>query len=565
MTPPPLLPAHPPHPPHPYPAPLCLICHNSITTDYLALVGALACKVCGGMTHSQCTTTVPDWCESCQTATMGSVGGIYDGGLGGIQSGIQGSELQTELQTGEDLLDGLEEGLSDDEFGITVQGSQHLYPPGATVYLPTYVPNSLTPYPGEPLSSPLPAKRTRKPYTKKQPPYPNPNSRKGPHPHVAVSASSSTSLGRWTDEEQRQFLEGLNMHGKAWKVVARCIPTRSIVQVRSHAQKYFQMLEKPEKFGHTPSGRKRKVGRGGEDEGRGTHIGESAAAWSMPPPHILRGQAAAQEAIEEAQTEANLAAKKLKQRVYSARHKTAQKAAQAKAAAEQKQRTALETNTPYYPTTSTGITTTAVTGGLTPNAAPHGVALAVAHAVAQSKEAGGVHTDMVHEGATRAAAPVLPPSALRSRLTPKPTQPAVAVNDAAAEWHYCPKSGCSVRAKLPWMISRHVESAHAGAAVPNGVVVKPSIEIKPPIASPKKVPEYVKPKYVKPATVKLKCVYCDFVTEGIRGAKTDPYKVCRAAIEMHVETKHAFQSKVEEYRKNAQANKGMASTSSDVI
>jgi SHAQKYF class myb-like DNA-binding protein len=45
--------------------------------------------------------------------------------------------------------------------------------------------------------------------------------------------------GRWTNEEHRLFLEGLDIYGKEWKRVAMNVGTRSVMQTRTHAQKYF--------------------------------------------------------------------------------------------------------------------------------------------------------------------------------------------------------------------------------------------------------------------------------------------------------------------------------------
>ncbi len=59
-------------------------------------------------------------------------------------------------------------------------------------------------------------------------------------------------LGRWTDEEHAQFLDGLRQHGHDWKLLAKnFVQTRTAIQVRSHAQKYFQQnLKKAEAEGH---------------------------------------------------------------------------------------------------------------------------------------------------------------------------------------------------------------------------------------------------------------------------------------------------------------------------
>lgn len=52
------------------------------------------------------------------------------------------------------------------------------------------------------------------------------------------------SLGRWTEEEHALFLEGLKRYGKVWKKIAEMMQTRTVVQVRTHAQKYFLKLKK---------------------------------------------------------------------------------------------------------------------------------------------------------------------------------------------------------------------------------------------------------------------------------------------------------------------------------
>ena len=52
------------------------------------------------------------------------------------------------------------------------------------------------------------------------------------------------NAGRWTNEEHDRFLRGLDLYGKKWTKVAEVVGSRSTVQVRSHAQKYFQKMVK---------------------------------------------------------------------------------------------------------------------------------------------------------------------------------------------------------------------------------------------------------------------------------------------------------------------------------
>jgi len=84
---------------------------------------------------------------------------------------------------------------------------------------------------------------------------------------TAATAQSSTqgsqgeNTGRWTAEEHRLFLQGLEQHGKGWKKIASLIKSRTVVQIRTHAQKYFQKLAKARQNGE--EGDVAMEGRGG--------------------------------------------------------------------------------------------------------------------------------------------------------------------------------------------------------------------------------------------------------------------------------------------------------------
>jgi SHAQKYF class myb-like DNA-binding protein len=69
------------------------------------------------------------------------------------------------------------------------------------------------------------------------------------------------NTGRWTAEEHRLFLQGLELHGKGWKKIASLIKSRTVVQIRTHAQKYFQKLAKARQNGE--EGDIAMEGRGG--------------------------------------------------------------------------------------------------------------------------------------------------------------------------------------------------------------------------------------------------------------------------------------------------------------
>ena len=68
---------------------------------------------------------------------------------------------------------------------------------------------------------------------------------------MTLSSSSSFSeekqselhSGRWSEQENKMFLEGVLIHGSNWKRIQSDMKTRTSMQIRSHAQKIFKKIK----------------------------------------------------------------------------------------------------------------------------------------------------------------------------------------------------------------------------------------------------------------------------------------------------------------------------------
>jgi SHAQKYF class myb-like DNA-binding protein len=58
--------------------------------------------------------------------------------------------------------------------------------------------------------------------------------------HNKAPPPKNLKVGRWSKAEHQKFLEGMECFPKQWKRIAELIGTRTVLQVRTHAQKFFQ-------------------------------------------------------------------------------------------------------------------------------------------------------------------------------------------------------------------------------------------------------------------------------------------------------------------------------------
>ncbi|KAF8412194.1 hypothetical protein HHK36_000154 [Tetracentron sinense] len=95
---------------------------------------------------------------------------------------------------------------------------------------------SLATAPATSASSDDPSKKTRKPYT------------------ITKSRES------WTEQEHDKFLEALQLFDRDWKKIEAFVGSKTVIQIRSHAQKYFLKVQKSGTSEHVPPPRpKRKA------------------------------------------------------------------------------------------------------------------------------------------------------------------------------------------------------------------------------------------------------------------------------------------------------------------
>ncbi|XP_017416021.1 protein REVEILLE 6 isoform X1 [Vigna umbellata] len=68
------------------------------------------------------------------------------------------------------------------------------------------------------------------------------------------------SRENWTDHEHDKFLEALHLFDRDWKKIEAFVGSKTVIQIRSHAQKYFMKVQKNGTSEHVPPPRpKRKA------------------------------------------------------------------------------------------------------------------------------------------------------------------------------------------------------------------------------------------------------------------------------------------------------------------
>ncbi|XP_049385285.1 protein REVEILLE 1 [Solanum stenotomum] len=72
-------------------------------------------------------------------------------------------------------------------------------------------------------------------------------------PKIRKPYTISKQRERWSEEEHKKFLEALKLHGRAWRRIEEHVGTKTAVQIRSHAQKFFSKVVRESSNGDASS------------------------------------------------------------------------------------------------------------------------------------------------------------------------------------------------------------------------------------------------------------------------------------------------------------------------
>ncbi|XP_074272881.1 protein REVEILLE 5-like [Silene latifolia] len=91
----------------------------------------------------------------------------------------------------------------------------------------------------------------------------------------------------WSDEEHDKFLEAIHLFDRDWKKIEAFVGTKTVIQIRSHAQKYFLKVQKTGSNEHVPPPRpKRKAAHPYPQKASKTAPVSNQATWQYQSPPV---------------------------------------------------------------------------------------------------------------------------------------------------------------------------------------------------------------------------------------------------------------------------------------
>ncbi|KAL9141977.1 hypothetical protein ABFS82_14G139400 [Erythranthe guttata] len=79
-----------------------------------------------------------------------------------------------------------------------------------------------------------------------------------PNKKIRKPYTITKSRESWSDQEHDKFLEALHLFDRDWKKIEEFVGSKTVIQIRSHAQKYFLKVQKNGTTEHVPPPRPKR-------------------------------------------------------------------------------------------------------------------------------------------------------------------------------------------------------------------------------------------------------------------------------------------------------------------
>ncbi|KAM7267119.1 hypothetical protein ACFE04_009285 [Oxalis oulophora] len=111
-----------------------------------------------------------------------------------------------------------------------------------------------------------------------------------PNKKIRKPYTISKSRESWTEPEHDKFLEALHLFDRDWKKIEAFVGSKTVIQIRSHAQKYFLKVQKSGTNEHLPPPRpKRKASHPYPQKATTTGLSQGTGSFQPTPPLVEPG------------------------------------------------------------------------------------------------------------------------------------------------------------------------------------------------------------------------------------------------------------------------------------
>ncbi|KAM0898575.1 hypothetical protein ACQ4PT_021843 [Festuca glaucescens] len=113
-------------------------------------------------------------------------------------------------------------------------------------------------------------------------------------PSASASAAEATKVRKpytitksresWTEPEHDKFLEALQLFDRDWKKIEAFVGSKTVIQIRSHAQKYFLKVQKNGTGEHLPPPRPKRKAAHPYPQKASKSASQAVVSQQLPPP-----------------------------------------------------------------------------------------------------------------------------------------------------------------------------------------------------------------------------------------------------------------------------------------